>query len=113
MIRSRENNLDRYKQSVYDCPMIASFANKETEKISKGQKTRLLPPDIVKRALMRLDRIDAASCIDDLRFPPSHHLEKLSGNRDGQWSIRINDQWRVCFLFENGIAHNVEIVDYH
>jgi proteic killer suppression protein len=93
--------------------MIASFINKETEKIFNGQKTKLLPPDIAKRAMMRLDRIDAATCVDDLRFPPSHHLEKLSGDRDGQWSIRINDQWRVCFSIENSIARNVEIVDYH
>ena len=93
--------------------MIVSFASKETEKIFKGDKSRLLPPDIIKRALMRLDRIDAVMLIDELRFPPSHNLEKLSGNRDGQWSIRINDQWRVCFRFENGCAHNVEIVDYH
>lgn len=93
--------------------MITSFADKETEKIAKGGKSRLLPPDIIKRALIRLDRVDAATVIDDLRFPPSHHLEKLSGNRDGQWSIRINDQWRVCFIFENSCAYDVEIVDYH
>jgi proteic killer suppression protein len=93
--------------------MITTFADKVTEKIFTGQKTRFLPPEILKRALMRLDRIDSAVCIDDLRFPPSHHLEKLTGNRAGQWSIRINDQWRVCFEFDNGNASNVEIVDYH
>jgi proteic killer suppression protein len=94
---------------------LSDVDNQEKSKLKyfSGKKTRLVPPDIVKRAIMRLDRIDAATCIDDLRFPPSHHLEKLSGNRDGQWSIRINDQWRVCFLFENGIDHNVEIVEYH
>jgi proteic killer suppression protein len=93
--------------------MITSFADKETEKIAKGEKSRLLPADIIKRAIIRLDRVDAATEIDDLRFPPSHHLEKLSGNRDGQWSIRINEQWRVCFRFENSCAYDVEIVDYH
>jgi len=62
---------------------------------------------------MRLDRINSATCIEDLMFPPSHRLEKLGGVRDGQWSIRINDQWRVCFDFENGNASNVVIVDYH
>lgn len=93
--------------------MIVSFACKQTEKTFEGEKSRLLPPDISKRALMRLDRIDAAVLIDELRFPPSHNLEKLSGDRVGQWSIRINDQWRVCFRFENGSAYDVEIVDYH
>jgi proteic killer suppression protein len=93
--------------------MIVSFASKETEKIYNGEKSRLLPHDIGKRALMRLDRIAAALQIEELRFPPSHHLEKLSGDRDGQWSIRINDQWRVCFHFKNGNASDVEIVDYH
>ena len=93
--------------------MISSFANKETEKIYRGKQSRLLPPDIQKRALLRLDRIDAAVTVDDLRFPPSHHLELLSGDRQGQWSIRINNQWRVCFSFCNGTASEVEIVDYH
>lgn len=93
--------------------MIVSYANKETEKLHNGQRSRLVPADIVKRAIMRLNRIDAATCVEDLYFPPSHHLEKLSGNRDGQWSIRINDQWRVCFRFAGSHAHDVEIVDYH
>jgi len=93
--------------------MISSFADKETEKIFRGKRSRLLPPDILKRALMRLDRIDAAVNVEDLRFPPSHHLERLSGNREGQWSIRINDQWRICFCFGDGTAHDVEIIDYH
>ena len=101
------------KQDVYSGDMITSFANKETEKIFRGERSRLLPPDIQKRALMRLDRINSAVTVDDVMFPPSHHLERLSGNREGQWSIRINDQWRVCFGFSNGAAHDVEIVDYH
>jgi toxin HigB-1 len=62
---------------------------------------------------MRLTQLDAATRIDDLRLPPSNHLEILSHDRAGQWSIRINDRWRVCFHFENGDAYNVEIVDYH
>jgi len=93
--------------------MISSFANKETEKIYRGKQSKLFPPDIQKRALLRLDRINAAVSVDDLRFPPSHHRELLSGNRQGQWSIRINNQWRVCFRFSNGTACDVEIVDYH
>lgn len=62
---------------------------------------------------MRLTQLHAASGIDDLRFPPSNRLEALKGYRKGQWSIRINDQWRVCFRFEGGHAHDVEVVDYH
>jgi len=62
---------------------------------------------------MRLDRIDAAVALDDLRLPPSHHLEALRGSRAGQHSIRINDQWRICFVWQHGNAHDVEIVDYH
>lgn len=62
---------------------------------------------------MRLTQLHAASRIDDLRFPPSNRLEALKGDRKGQWSIRINDQWRVCFRFEGGHAHDVEVIDYH
>lgn len=93
--------------------MIVSFGNKATEKLYNGQRVKLMPPDIVRRAVMRLSRIEAATCVRDLYFPPSHHLERLSGDREGQWSIRINDQWRICFRFEGGHAHEVEIVDYH
>ena len=104
--------VDLYKHIVYSGDMITSFANKETENIFRGERSRL-PPDIQKRALMRLDRINSAVTVEDVRFPPSHHLERLSGNREGQWSIRINEQWRVCFGFSNGAAYDVEIVDYH
>lgn len=62
---------------------------------------------------MRLDRIDAAADLDDLRFPPSHHLDKLSGDRKGEHSIRINEQWRICFRWHEGNAYKVEIIDYH
>ncbi len=62
---------------------------------------------------MRLDRIDAATRLDDLKVPPSHHLEALSGNRQGQHSIRVNDQWRICFVWRDGNAYDVELVDYH
>ncbi|MBF0160552.1 MAG: type II toxin-antitoxin system RelE/ParE family toxin [Magnetococcales bacterium] len=93
--------------------MIKSFRCKETEKIFNGQVTKRYQGNILKRARMRLDRIDAAAVLDDLRVPPSHHLEALRGDRLGRYSIRINDQWRVCFIWtENGV-HDVEIVDYH
>ena len=93
--------------------MIESFASAETERLFATGKSRRLPPDILKRAVMRLAQLDAATEIDDLRQPPSNRLEALSGGRAGQWSIRINDQWRVCFRFERGAAQGVEIVDYH
>lgn len=93
--------------------MIRSFANAETERLYTTGKSRRLPPAMLKRAVMRLTQLDAAIQIDDLRMPPSNKLETLTGDRAGLWSIRINDQWRVCFRFENSDAHDVEIVDYH
>jgi proteic killer suppression protein len=93
--------------------VIKNFADFETEKLFASGKTRRLPPDILLRAVMRLTQLDAATRIEDLRMPPSNRLEMLSGSRSGQWSIRINQQWRVCFRFENGDALDVEIVDYH
>ncbi|GAB1386300.1 type II toxin-antitoxin system RelE/ParE family toxin [Melaminivora sp.] len=93
--------------------MIKSFGNAETERLYATGKSRRLPPDILRRAAMRLTQLDAATDVNDLRQPPSNRLEVLSGERCGQWSIRINDQWRVCFRFEQGHAHGVEIVDYH
>jgi len=93
--------------------VIRSFADKETERVFKGQYSRRLPVDIQKRAKMRLDRIAAATDLNDLRVPPSHRLEKLSGDREGQHSIRINQQWRICFRWQAGHAFDVEITDYH
>lgn len=93
--------------------MIKGFADNETEKVFSGRHSRNLPADLQRRAKMRLDRIDAASDLDDLRVPPSHRLEKLLGNRVGQHSVRINQQWRVCFRWRSGDAYEVEIVDYH
>lgn len=93
--------------------MIKSFADKATEKFFETGKSKRLPPAIINRAAMRLNQLDSATVVEDLRLPPSNHLEALSGDRKGQWSIKINDQWRICFIFENGHAHDVEIVDYH
>lgn len=93
--------------------MIKSFANRETEKVFNREHSRKLPRDIQLRALMRLMQIDAATRIEDLRMPPSNHLEALKHDRRGQWSIRINDQWRICFRFVSSDALDVEIVDYH
>ncbi|MFI4939848.1 MAG: type II toxin-antitoxin system RelE/ParE family toxin [Burkholderiales bacterium] len=93
--------------------MIQTFAGTETEHFFLTGKSRRLPTEILKRAAMRLMQVQAATQVDDLRLPPSNQLEKLSGNREGQWSIRINGQWRICFRFEAGHAFDVEIVDYH
>lgn len=93
--------------------MILSYRNKETEQAAKGIFNKRIQTDIRKRAKMRLDRINAAVTLDDLRVPPSHNLEMLQGDRKGQHSIRINKQWRICFNWEDGAALNVEITDYH
>lgn len=93
--------------------MIRSFADKETEQFFSCNSSRRLPPDIRLRAAMRLLQLEAATQLNDLRIPPSNRLEALKGDRAGQWSIRINNQWRLCFRFEQGDAFDVEIVDYH
>ena len=77
-----------------------------------GQSKRL-PPDLLRRAVRRLEYIDLATCLDDLNVPPSNRLHALKGNRQGQYAISINDQWRICFHFEEGDAYDVEITDYH
>ncbi len=106
-------NIDTYKQFVYNIFVIRSFACKETENLFQGMKSRKLPQDIQARASVKLAQLDAAVTVEDLRLPPSNRLEALSGKRSGQWSIRINDQWRICFRFDADGAHEVEITDYH
>ena len=101
------------KQIVYNASMIESFASSETESLFATGKSRRLPPEILKRALMRLTQLHAATDVEDLRMPPSNRLEALIGDLSGKWSVRINDRWRLCFRFKNGHAYEVEIVDYH
>ena len=93
--------------------MIKSFRDKETEKVFLRQFSRRLPPDLQRVAQRKLAMLDAAERLDDLRVPPGNRLEKLSGDRAGQYSIRISDRWRVCFEWIEGDAYEVEIVDYH
>ncbi len=93
--------------------MIKSFAEKETEKVFNREFSKKLPPDIQRAARRKLEVLNAAETLQDLQTPPSNHLEKLSGSRKGQHSIRINDQWRICFVWKETDAHNVEIADYH
>ncbi|MFC3669894.1 type II toxin-antitoxin system RelE/ParE family toxin [Novosphingobium pokkalii] len=89
------------------------FSCLETEKIWNGQRSRKLPGEIQNRALDKLRMLNRARTFDDLRNPPSNRLHALSGDRAGQHSISINMQWRICFVWKDGNAHNVEIVDYH
>ena len=93
--------------------MIRSFADPETERIWSGRRSRKLPPDIQSVALRKLRLLNQARAISDLRAPPGNRLEALRGGRAGQHSIRINDQWRICFIWSEGGAADVEIVDYH
>ena len=93
--------------------MIGSFACAETEKIWRRQHSRKLPHDIQRIARRKLLMMDAAPDLNSLRVPPGNHLEALKGGRSGQHSIRVNDQWRICFEWQNGNACQVEIVDYH
>lgn len=93
--------------------MIKSFRCKETEKIFKRTFSKKFPQEIQERAFMKLNAIDAAIQVKDLQIPPSNRLETLKGDRKNQWSIRINNQWRIYFLWEDGNAELVEIADYH
>ena len=93
--------------------MIKTFAEKETKKIFNRQRSRKLSESIQRKGRMKLAILDAADFLDDLKIPPGNRLEKLSGDREGQYSIRINQQWRICFHWEKGDAYDVEIVDYH
>ncbi len=93
--------------------MIKTFKDIHTENIYHRWRSRRLPPDIQQVALRKLRMLNNAISLQDLRVPPANRLEKLSGDRSGQWSIRINDQWRICFEWRGSDAYNVEIVDYH
>lgn len=93
--------------------MIQSFADKETELVWSGRRSRKLPPDVQERALARLALLNRARTLDDLRNPPSNRLHAMSGDRVGQHTLSINMQWRICFVWKDGDAHGVEIVDYH
>lgn len=93
--------------------MIRSFKSRETERLFHREASRRLPANIQGVALRKLRMLDAATILDDLKIPPANRLEALRGNRKGQHSIRINNQWRLCFRWKDGSAHDVEIVDYH
>ena len=93
--------------------MIKSFKDKETEKVYNREGSRKLPADIQQVALRKLRMINNAKSLNDLKIPPANNLEKMKGDREGQHSVRINNQWRICFKWKSGNAHEVEIADYH
>ncbi|OWV78015.1 Killer protein [Rhizobium sp. R634] len=93
--------------------MIRSFKDAVTEAVASGKAPKGFPADLVRPAIRKLAMIDAAHLLEDLRSPPGNRLEALKGNRVGQHSIRINDQWRICFVWRDNGAEDVEIVDYH
>jgi len=93
--------------------MIKTYANKATEQIANGEVPKRVEKQLAQKALMRLVQIDNAVELKDLRFPQSNRLEKLHRERKGQHSIRINDQWRICFKFKSGDFYDVEFTDYH
>ncbi|WP_331457108.1 type II toxin-antitoxin system RelE/ParE family toxin [Desulfosarcina alkanivorans] len=105
--------IDNCHVTVYSVSMIKSFANKETQRLFVSGKSKRMPSDLLRRAIRRLEFIHFANDINDLLVPPSNRLHALKGDRKGQHSISINDQWRICFRFIEGDAYDVEITDYH
>jgi len=97
----------------YSGGVIESFACRQTQRLFEGKPFKRLPNDLHRVALRKLTMLNAATKLAELRVPPSNRLEKLRGDRAGQYSIRINDQWRVCFRWHRGSAYDVAIVDYH
>ncbi len=97
----------------YTASVIKTFADRHTQELFAAGRSSRLPPEILRRARRKAEYIDLASSIGDLRVPPGNRLHKLAGDRQGQYAIAINDQWRICFRFEDGDAFDVEITDYH
>ncbi len=93
--------------------MIRSFRDKATERLFEREPMKRMPPSLQRSALRKLLVLDAAESLNDLRAPPGNRLEKLTGDREGQYSIRVNEQWRICFRWSEGDAEDVEITDYH
>ena len=102
------NNVTRYYS-----PVIKSFADRDTERLFGRERVRRYPAALQRPMLRKLVAVDAAEALEDLKVPPGNRLEKLKGDRAGQQSIRVNDQWRICFRWAGGNAYDVEIVDYH
>ncbi len=93
--------------------MIKTFADRQTQELYVTGKSKRFPPEIARRAVRKLEYVDWATCLDDLKVPPSNRLHVLTRDRKGYFSIAVNDQWRICFRFEKGNAYDVELTDYH
>jgi len=93
--------------------MIKTFADRHTKELYETGKSRRFPPEVHRRAIRRLEYVDLATRLEDLRVPPSNRLHELERDRMGQYSISVNDQWRICFCFIDGDAYDVELTDYH
>ena len=106
-------SVDKCHVTRYSLAVIKTFADKRTEDLFVTGVARGLPPDVVRRAVRKLEYVDLATCLDDLRTPPGNRLHPLKGDRQGQHAIAVNDQWRVCFRFVEGDAYDVEVCDYH
>lgn len=113
LAETRKAQLDTCNVTYYSVGVIRTFADKHTQQLYRTGKSKRLPADLIARAVRRLEFIELAVSLDDLKVPPSNRLHALKGNCGGQHSISINDQWRICFRWENGDAYNVEITDYH
>lgn len=110
---SRQPLFDARHVTQYSRPMIKTFADNQTEQFWVTGKSRRLPPDIAGRAMRKLTAIHGAPRVEDLRVPPGNRLHSLAGDRAGHYSVSVNDQWRICFRFQDGDAYGVEICDYH
>jgi len=108
-----ELNIDKCHVTRYIGIVIKTFADKHTRELFITGKSKRIQPDLLKRAVRRLEYVDLATCLEDLRVPPSNRLHALKGTLEGQYSISINDQWRICFHFIDRDAYDVEITDYH
>jgi proteic killer suppression protein len=105
--------IDTRHVTEYACVVIKTFADRDTQELYSTGKSKRFPPDIVKRAVRKLEYIDLAARLDDLKVPPGNRLHELKGERTEQHSISVNDQWRICFRFVDGDAYDVEVTDYH
>jgi proteic killer suppression protein len=105
--------LDKRHVTSYSSTVIKTFADKHTRELFITGKSRRIQTDLLRRVVRRLEYIDLATSLDDLKVPPRNRLHALKGDREGQYAISINDQWRICFRFQDGDAYAVEITDYH
>jgi len=105
--------IDKRHVMRYDCDVIKTFANRHTQEVYETGKSKQLPSEILRRAIRRMEYLDFATRMEDLKVPPGNRLHKLARDREGQYSVSVNDQWRICFRFLDGDVYDVELTDYH